>query len=73
MNTDTCNIQDLVVASGVVVTIVIHDDDEGGPKDVFRCLVAGLWCYDRRSLDGLDAVAWRASYMALLAGHGRAE
>ena len=62
-NTDICYVQSFVlVPSSQRLVLAVHHEDYDDPEDVFRCLIAGLWKFQERDLDQLDALDWRSSF-----------
>ena len=65
-HSDVCYVQDFVIASGVTITTIVHNEDNNNSEDVFRCFTAGLVHYSRETLAGIDVLEWRQAYQSLL-------
>ena len=64
-NTEVCYVQNFRLTNERI-TIAIHDERTGGYPYMMRCLVGGLWMFERATLDGYDSDDWRGSFVKLL-------
>jgi hypothetical protein len=65
-NTDVCFIQKFSFEDGTHLTLGVHNEDNIGVEDVYKCFTATSWYFVKNNYKDVDTDNWRRSLAELI-------